>query len=219
MRYPRPAFGVAVCSCALVAAGRAQADVQYAPVALTGASGTAAGYGPNAGQGVDFAGSFGRPVMNASGQVAFSAVLSSADSGVFRFSPGGVTTVARSGSPGPITGLGADVVFGSFTSEFISLNDAGTVAFGNEFSGTGITTSNDTGIFTATGGTVGIIAREGAEPGPNLGAGVLFADMGAAGAVLLNDGGVAAFVARPDDPNPGTSPALFTNSAGTNTVV
>jgi hypothetical protein len=62
------------------------------------------------------------PSLNNSGDVAFGAPLSSGDSGVFKFSGGEITSIARAGDPVP----GAGTIFYADTA---SLNDAGQVAF------------------------------------------------------------------------------------------
>jgi len=126
---------------------------------------------PGAGAGVLFAGSFGFPVINASGQLAFKANLSGAGvnatngTGVWTGAAGGLVMAARAGNQAP--GLPAGVNFGiSFTEPF--LNDAGQISFRAKLVGTGIDASNDWGIFAGAPGALQFVARE-SDPAPGTG--------------------------------------------------
>lgn len=76
------------------------------------------------------------------------------------------------------------------------MNASGQVAFAGVVSGVGVTSSNNQGVFLATGGVVSAVARTGtAALGPNLGAGVFFAnfDSDSRNTVAMNGNGDLAF--------------------------
>jgi hypothetical protein len=56
------------------------------------------------------------------------------------------------------------------------INDGGTVAFEDALNGTGITTANNAGIFSANGGIISLIAQKG-QQAPGLPNGVTFASL------------------------------------------
>jgi len=127
-------------------------------VALTG---TAA---PGTGDGVSFRSLLSPPQLNAAGQVAFSGLLIGAgvsadnNSGLWR----DTVLIAREGSAAPGTSSGVNFNFVSSP----QLNAAGQVAFLGGLSGTGVTTSNDAGIWLDSR----LIARTGsAAPGAGSG--------------------------------------------------
>lgn len=179
--------------------GTASAQFTYNTVALSGATGSALGFGPNLGAGVNFSGS-SIPVLNSSGQVAFNGILTGTgvgtftDTGIWTNAGGTLAVVAREGTIGPGPNVGAGVNFGPFNNTFYFpvFNAAGHVAFQAELTGTGVDSSNGRGIWTNVGGTLNAVARNGtAGPGPNVGSGVSFNSFGSP---LLNANGHVAFV-------------------------
>jgi len=150
---------------------------------------------PGTGAGVNF-GNFGIPsipVLNNAGQTAFSVGLTGTgvdgtnSTGIFSESGGTLGLVARKGDAAP--GTGAGVNFSSFNSAPV-LNDAGQTAFFVGLTGTGVDGTNNGGIFSESGGTLGLVAREG-DAAPGTASGVNF---GSLGLPVLNDAGQTAFL-------------------------
>ena len=100
--------------------------------------------------------SFFRQVLNDSGQIAFAADLigGSATSGVFVGTPGAIRAAALQGTAAP--GGGTFATFNNPT-----LNNSGQVAFTATLAGTGVTASNDRGLFAGSADGVVAIVREG----------------------------------------------------------
>ncbi len=80
-------------------------------------------------------------------------------------------TVVLNGDVAP--GAGAGVTFGDFTSSSVLLDGAGEVVFKGRLIGASVTTSNDRGVWSETGGTLHLLARED-DPAPGTGTGVRF---------------------------------------------
>ncbi len=159
------------------------------------------------------------PALSAAGQIAYRATLragtatATTNSGIWR----GNVLVAREGAA---AGAGAGVAYASFFDP--AVNDAGQVAFRATVRGTGVSASNDTGVWR----NGALIAREGAAAG--VGAGVVFASfldpaIGGNGALAYratlrgtgvnsgNDTGIwrnATRLAREGDAAPGTGPGV-----------
>jgi hypothetical protein len=172
---------------------RAAVPIHFDTIALSGAAGTALGFGPGLGPGVDFS-DFGSPSINNAGQVAFNAAFLDAqgkfNTGVFRAAAADPTElIARSGNSSPGPNLGADVNFSIFGSPVI--NVAGDVGFSATLSGANVDSSSDQGVFRTDGSAALIpVARSGSSgPGPNLEAGVHFS--GFNGNTVFGAGGVA----------------------------
>ncbi len=114
--------------------------------------------------GLNFGG-FTHIALNDAGQIAFSGADSSGRSGLWSSALGGLALVARSGDRAPGTEDG--VVFASLITPgsdraYPTLNAAGQTAFFGALSGSGISASNDLGIWaTDQSGAVQLIAREG----------------------------------------------------------
>jgi hypothetical protein len=110
--------------------------------------------------------SFGSPVLNASGDLAFAASVSggSVDDGLFRISGGVLETLVLQGDVLPGTGGGtADWL----TFSRIDMNAAGTVAFVADIAGGSV----DRGIFTISDGVISPVAVTG-DPAPGTGGGL-----------------------------------------------
>ncbi len=192
-----------------------------AVVARTGA----AGPGPNLGPGVNFS-RFGVPVLNAVGEVAFFGMLTGLgadgtfDSGMFNNAGGTLTTLAHESANGPGPNLGADVYFSTF-SEIPVFDSSGKMAFTSKLTGSPVDTPNDEGIFSNVGGTVAVVAREGAGgPGPNLGPNATFHDTSGNtfDPPVLNAVGTMAFKARVTEFGGSTS-GVFVHANGTTTPI
>ncbi len=133
---------------------------------------------------------FGRPSLNDAGETAFRGFLTGGD--VTSENNQGIFTsgamVARAGDAAPGTG---GAVFSLFNDP--ALNNIGVTAFFGEFIGAGVTTANDSGLFSADA----LIVREG-DVAPGAG-GAVFGNL-SAGAVhsplALNDAGDVAFLAE-----------------------
>ncbi|TWU27403.1 beta strand repeat-containing protein [Bythopirellula polymerisocia] len=159
-----------------------------------------AGPGPNLGPTAIFQNFSGSPLgvsaLNASGTIAFRGNISdnslspSTSTGIFTHANGTTVLVARSANSGPGPNLGPGIIFGQLGGSVI--NAAGNVAFDGNLFGGGVTFTDDSVIFSNTGGTLAVVAREGpAGPGPNLAVGVNF---GSFEAPVLNAAGELAFM-------------------------
>lgn len=120
---------------------------------------------PGMPNGVVFSLSFSDPVLNLSGQTAFSAVLSgpginsSNAYSIWSEGSGTLALVARTGDHAP--GTPAGVTF-KWIFENPQLNSAGKVAFITELTGSGVNLTNDVGIWAEDAtGSLQLIAREG----------------------------------------------------------
>lgn len=134
-------------------------------VALTG---TAAPEAPN---GALFGTFFNPPAIGAGGKVGFIADMQTGPGGVTFFDKTGIWAedgnslklITRQGDPAPDTPVGA--TFNQLLADNTIFNDVGQVAFRaslNNGSG-GITSSNDTGIWSQGNGSLALVAREGSE--------------------------------------------------------
>ncbi|MAT72149.1 MAG: hypothetical protein CMJ58_21795 [Planctomycetaceae bacterium] len=198
-----PATALCCAVMALLGSAARGGVVHYAPIALTGERGAAAGYGPDLGEGVYFSAFRTTPVLNQSGEVAFRSALSgpgvdeSNDVGVWKTSDGTLQLVAREGAAGPGPGLGPNVFFTatSYHSGFSDdpiLNSAGVVLFPASLTGDGVSPDNDYGRWTDAGGILTPVARQGSDAfGPRLGDGVFFTYPGGP---AFNSQGHAAFI-------------------------
>ena len=181
--------------------------------------------------GAAFADSFSVSTLNNNGDIAFFGGLTGAgvtrftNGGIFAQSGGALGLVARQGDTAPGTGGAA---FSGFSQP--ALNDDGDTAFVGALTGTGVTSSNNRGVFTDSGGTLGLVARTGdAAPGTggavfslfntpvlnNSGDTAFTANLAGAGVTGANSGifaqsaGVLGLVAREGDAAPGTGGAAF----------
>jgi hypothetical protein len=131
-------------------------------------------------------------------------------------------TVALSGASGTTLGVGPHLTAGIEFSDLSDavLNSSGQVAFRGTVAGTGVTSTNDTGIWVNLSGAPNVVAREGAAgPGPNVGAGVSFSSF--ISRPVLNDLGRVAFTANLTGSgiNPGNANGLWSNVGGSLAVV
>jgi len=146
--------------------------------------------GPGLGTGVTFANvtTGVAPSINAAGTVTFRATLagtgitSANDDGFWRSTGGGspaaIALTGTDGAQGP--GQGAGVNFGDL-GNVAKINDTGTATFRGLMTGTGISTSNDSGIWKVAGaGSPAAVALEGTDgaQGPGLGGGVYYGNFG-----------------------------------------
>lgn len=143
--------------------------------------------------------SFGHPIINNAGQVAFRTQVTGAgvtdanDLGIWSEAVGSV------GSPAPVARegdaalpLGAGVVFSSNLDELI-FNNNGQAAFFGRLTGPGVTATNDWGIWSEAAGSIGspgLVAREG-DVAPGLGDGVVYSQLSSP--LMINDAGQVAF--------------------------
>lgn len=110
--------------------------------------------------------SFGIPILNASGQMAFSSRLTGPgidatnEQALYIESDGNLNMVFQSGQQ--IPGNHPDIVFQNASVASLLLNGAGQVAFYIELAGSSVNTENDYGVFaTDVLGNLHLIAREG----------------------------------------------------------
>jgi len=112
--------------------------------------------------------------------------------------PNGFRLVTASGEQAP--GLDNGVLFRSFTSfgndESIGFNNSGEIAFFSDLTGTGVSDSNESSLWSEGGGELHLVAREGNQA-PDVEDGLVFARFGAGltGNVALNDHGEVVFTA------------------------
>jgi len=155
---------------------------------------------PGTAAGVNFSGFFSEPVLNGAGQTAFRGFLngpgvdSSNYEGIWSKGGGsGLALVARAGYPAPGTTAGVNFGspgFGVFTFNPPVLNSAGQAAFYGTLIGSGVTSANDTGIWSeGSGSGVALVARRG-DQAPGMATGVY---MDRFYQLVLNGAGRAAF--------------------------
>jgi len=107
--------------------------------------------------------SFSNPVLNAAGNTAFlsfltgSGVTSTNDRGIWSAGGGSLALVAREGSAAP--GVAAGGVYSDFGNPVI--NAAGQTAFSGTFTGTGVDSSNDAGLWATDINGTTLVVREG----------------------------------------------------------
>jgi hypothetical protein len=112
--------------------------------------------------------SFVSPLMNNSGQVAFTSVLTGTSGGttdnfgIFRGAGGAITQIARTGQGSP-DGNGVFTTFNDYV-----LNDLGQVAFQGVLGGTAAGAQDNSGLFRGNGGAITQLARAG-QATPNAG--------------------------------------------------
>ncbi|MFO0839479.1 MAG: DUF11 domain-containing protein [Phycisphaerae bacterium] len=98
--------------------------------------------------------------INDSGDIAFSGIdarSGTTDDGFLVKVVGSTVTLVAQEATTPVPGMGGGVFFGS-TRGSVSIQNDGTTSFYHTLAGTGITTSNDTAVFTDDGNT--LIAQE-----------------------------------------------------------
>jgi len=113
-------------------------------------------------------------VLNDAGQTAFRATLSGSvdatnNQAIFSEGHGSLGLVARTGDQAP--GMPGGVLYGSVSTGFIRLNDAGQSAFVATLTGGGVGTSNDQSVWSDRSGSVALVSREG-DPVPGAPVGV-----------------------------------------------
>jgi hypothetical protein len=154
------------------------------------------GSAPGMGAGVNFTGLWG-PSLNDVGDVVFRGsmsgigVTSGNNVGIWSGQNGNLSLRVRTGTQAP--GLPAGVNF-SELAEYPSINDTGQLAFTGRVTGSGITSSNNTGIWSDASGALSLIARIG-DPAPGLGPNVTFKQQFFI-TPELNNSGQAAFYAQ-----------------------
>jgi hypothetical protein len=125
----------------------------------------------------------GALMLRAGGRIAFPAELLGPDAahngGVWAGTAGSLTLVAREGDPAP--GTTVNYAAGNLDNFFqdtlqLAMNDSGTVALRAKLAGTGVTTANDTAIFSGTPGALALVVRLGL-PAPGAG-GATYANSG-----------------------------------------
>ncbi len=141
-------------------------------------------------------GSLGLPVLNAAGQIAFSAYLTGTgvpftnSQGIWSGSSGNLELVARSGIQAP--GTPAGVQYLGFQAREPVINGVGQTAFNATLFGGGVDATNDSGIWSEGSGNLALVVREGSHA-PGTPSGVNFGDF--FGSPVLNGAGQTAFSA------------------------
>ncbi len=148
---------------------------------------------PQAGPNATFS-TFGDLVqLNVHGQVAFVAQVNNSANGpsfnlaIILRSGGSSSVVALAGDAAPGAGLGVN--FSALPYDPV-LNDLGQTAFLADLAGSGVNSTNSRGIFSQSGGVLGLVARAG-DPAPDTDPGLRFGDMSGAFPVLSNAGATA----------------------------
>lgn len=179
----------------------AEAAIAFRTVALSGATGAAAGFGPNLGAGVTFT-TLGElsntPVVNDAGHVAFfgsmtgGSVTPSTGGAFFLNSSGPTTAIARTGGASPTPDLDPGIVLNGYYPTY-GLTNADGLVFDGLVTGPGMDPAKKYATFICSGGQVTTIARSGTlDHGPNLGPDVTF-DHFAYGCVANASGNTAFF--------------------------
>lgn len=163
----------------------------------------------------------GDPALGSTGFVAFPArvagtgVASTNDAGIWSNRTGSLGLVAREGNQAP--GLATGVVYGTIAPDRdIVTNDEGLVAFVSGLGGVGVTTADDSAIWSQGSGGLEALGREG-SPAPTLDPSVLYEAFtpGITRVPSLNDSGTSAWVTNLR--NTGSSSnneALYSNRSG-----
>jgi hypothetical protein len=148
------------------------------------------------------------PELNDAGQTAFTAEVTGSGVdyftnrwGIWSEGSGSLALVARYGDHAPGTPSGVNFGNGLNAPFEPVLNNAGQVAFKSFLTGSGVDSTNDSGIWSDVSGSLALVAREG-DHAPGMPNGVVFADRIGAGfdfAVELNDAGQIAFQAKLTD--------------------
>jgi hypothetical protein len=136
--------------------------------------------------------------FNAAGKIAFLGDLLGGDTtvgvndrGVFVMGIGSSSLVVRKGATTPGVPGG---VFSAFGNGSLQLNASDAVFFHGTASGVGITTANDTGLWTGTAGNLTLVAREG-DVAPGAGGGT-FLNIQSNIQIAFNDRGQATWVSN-----------------------
>jgi hypothetical protein len=107
--------------------------------------------------------SFGSPTINNNGRITFAGSLQGGDvsasnsGGIWSGTPGSLALVARAGAAAP--GLGGSIAFSSFS--YYLLNGANNTAFVASVTGPGVTSADNTGIWSQTAGGLALVMRSG----------------------------------------------------------
>jgi hypothetical protein len=119
--------------------------------------------------------------------------------GIWSQSGGNLHLTGRTGSAAP--GTEPDVVFSAFLNQHNppEFNNAGEITFLAALSGPTVTTANDFGIWSESGGSLHLVAREGMDA-PGFGPGVKFSRFGEYGDPVISDSGKVAFHAVVNGP-------------------
>jgi hypothetical protein len=150
------------------------------------------GVAPGTGAGITFNRLYS-PILNDVGKVAFRASLTGTgittanDIGIWSGEGGNLTLRVREGQQAP--GLPAGINF-SELQEYPMFNDAGYLGFTGRVTGSGITSSNNSGIWSDASGSLTLIARAG-DPAPGLGPDMTFGQFNIP--MGMNDSGQLAF--------------------------
>jgi VCBS repeat-containing protein len=151
--------------------------------------------------GYQFSGSFGNPVINNSGDIAFRSYLYGTgvnftnDDSVWYQNDGMLHLLAREGDVAP--GIGAGVELGGLSDP--TLNGNGDMLFRSSVRGFGVDDLNDYALWMVNGGILTLLVREG-DPAPGTGPGNFFGKESGNpfGQFLLNNNGMAGFTASLD---------------------
>mgnify|MGYP001259607060 CR=1 FL=1 len=143
--------------------------------------------------------SFGAPIINDAGQIAFTAQLSGAsvntfnNNALFLHGIDALTLVAREGAsaPGTEPGTTLGTVTGTAFNQTPLLNAAGDIAFTSSVSGPDVTQYNDRGLWIATQTGLDLVAREG-DHAPGTESDTVFSQSFSPGPVM-NDNGTILF--------------------------
>jgi hypothetical protein len=133
---------------------------------------------PEAGQGVVFGAPLplASPQLDDVGHIAFWAYLSGSgingnnNEGIWQENANGLHLIMREGQPAPGTDAGVHFAGREGNLAYTAIDAAGDIAFLNNLSGTGVTTSNSQGIWALTSGSpLQLVARAGnLAPGTNV---------------------------------------------------
>jgi hypothetical protein len=130
------------------------------------------------------------PTINDAGQIGFYAVLDTGASpqGLWIKRNGGIDAVAINGDQAPGTASG--VTFNGFSPfDRPIMNESGKVVFPANLTGPGVTSSNNSGIWSDVSGALSLIARKG-SPAPSIAGSITFASVGSP---VLSDCNALAF--------------------------
>ena len=200
-------FGGLLSSLVLVGVCGAQPTIH--PVAMSGDQ------APGTDLGVVFQTFAYAPVLNETGRVAFWATITGPgtglgnDKGIWSNASGSLGLVARLGAPAPGTAVG--IGFQSFDPH--TLNADGSLGFRGELVGSGVSGSNNSGLWSGSSGALALDARTGSQA-PGAGVGVAFSVLSQP---AYNASGRIAFSAALTGPGvtPANNSGLWSSASGT----
>ena len=166
--------------------------------------------------GATFTSGFGFQMNNA-GEIAFAAGTVPGSSiqgrGIWSNVGGTLNKVALMGDAAPGTGGATFANNVSFSMQQFSFNDGGSVQFQSALSGVGVSSTNDTGLWSTSGGSLQLLAREGDSLG-SVGPGISLGQVSGSGLLNNADHSAVRALLTGTGVTTGNNQAILTNRNG-----